>query len=571
MIQTKTNLSLKPKILGFLVAFAIATLAFAAPAWATTYTVNRTDDPSPDGCQQGDCSLREAVMSANFNPGSDTIMLQPTTYNLTNPGGGDSQGDLDVSANLDIKSTGPGDATVNANGIDRVFEVASGGLSLYDIKVQGGLAPTDGDGRARGGGIRVAGALYLYHSEVSGNTLPGNNGDVGGGIFNGGHTVLSRSEVSSNTADKGFGGGIYTAATGLTEIRDSKFFDNSAEFGGALASAEDGGSALVERSQFSYNRAIDLGGADYQLGSSNYSFTNTTLNGNTAGAGSGGGAIRLRDATATLESSTVTRNSAPNAGGISAQNDSGGTTSVTLHNTILAGNTDSDHSDGDNPDCYDPDALVATHFHTQGYNIVGRVEGCQLHPVTGDHFGTSISPVDPGLDPSEHFNGGAFIRVFTDALLQGSLAIDGGDPSSGGCAFTDARGVVRPVGERCDIGAYELAKCKGTIVNRVGTFGDDSSVTPELSPTSGADGFLGIDGDDSLKGAEGNDALCGNDGADTLTGGPGSDHLSGGPGGDTLKARDNHRDFVSCGPGVDRVSADRLDRVAGDCERVSRG
>lgn len=590
MIQTRTNICLKSKVLAFLFLVAgMVMLAFASPAWAATFTVTRTDDPNPDGCLQSDCSLREAVITSNSNPGSDTIMLQPTTYKLTNPGGGDSQGDLDVSANLDIKSTGPGRATVDANGIDRAIEVSSGGLSLYDITVQGGLAPTDGDGRARGGGIRVAGALYLYHSEVSGNGLPGNNGDVGGGIFNGGHTVLSRSEVSSNTADTGFGGGIYTAGTGLTEIRDSKFFNNSAEFGGALASSEDGASALVERSQFSYNRAIDLGGADYQLGNSNYSFTNTTINSNTAGAGSGGGAIRVRDGAATLSSSTVTRNNAPNAGGISAQNDSGGTTSVTLHNTILAGNTDSDHSDGDNPDCYDPDALVATHFHTQGYNIVGRVEGCQLHPVTGDHFGTSVSPVDPKLDSSEHFNGGAFIRVFTDALLAGSPAIDGGDPSSGGCPFSDARGVVRPFGERCDIGAYELAKCSTIVVNRVGTFGDDSSTTPELTPTSGADGFLGLDGNDSLKGADGADALCGGTGADTLGGAAGGDTLFGGPGNDVLNggsgkdhfnggknsdvihARDNQRDVIACGPGTDRVFADQVDKVASDCERVTRG
>src|SRR5918911_10783 len=101
MRKSKTNLIQKPKVLGFLVAFAIATLAFATPAWATTFTVTRIDDPSPDSCAQGDCSLREAVIAANSNPGSDTIMLQPTTYNLTNPGGGDSQGDLDVAENLD--------------------------------------------------------------------------------------------------------------------------------------------------------------------------------------------------------------------------------------------------------------------------------------------------------------------------------------------------------------------------------------------------------------------------------------------------------------------------------------
>ena len=60
------------------------------------------------------------------------------------------------------------------------------------------------------------------------------------------------------------------------------------------------------------------------------------------------------------------------------------------------------------------------------------------------------------------------------------------------------------------------------------------------------------------------------DGYDTVTGGPGRDRLSGGPGRDRLKARDGRRDSVRCGSGRDRVIADQLDRVAADCERVSR-
>ena len=36
------------------------------------------------------------------------------------------------------------------------------------------------------------------------------------------------------------------------------------------------------------------------------------------------------------------------------------------------------------------------------------------------------------------------------------------------------------------------------------------------------------------------------------------------------KPADGRRDRVRCGPGRDRVVADRKDRVAGDCERLSR-
>jgi hypothetical protein len=44
----------------------------------------------------------------------------------------------------------------------------------------------------------------------------------------------------------------------------------------------------------------------------------------------------------------------------------------------------------------------------------------------------------------------------THALLPGSPAVDAGGDSADGCPPTDARGVSRPRGNGCDIGAYEL-------------------------------------------------------------------------------------------------------------------
>jgi Ca2+-binding RTX toxin-like protein len=342
---------------------------------------------------------------------------------------------------------------------------------------------------------------------------------------------------------------------------------------------------MVERSQLSLNTA-GLGGASYQLGTSTYTFANTTLDGNTAVDGTGGGAIRVRGGSATLNNSTVTRNEAPNGGGLAAANDG---SSITIANTIVAGNTDSNQADGNFPDCLDLNAVgVTTHFKTQGYNILGNAQGCQLSPGTGDQFGTPAAPVNPLLDSNAKFNGGLFAQVLTYALLPGSPAIDRGDPSSS-CSSIDARIVQRSLGGRCDSGAYELVKCQTTAVNRVGTLGNDSSTTPELAPTTGADGYLGFDGSDTLQGAEGNDAMCGGSGGDTLTGGPGADFLVGGSdndtlngslgsdrftgntGNDTIRARDGKADTVACGAGTDRVTADRTDKVAGDCERVSRG
>ena len=97
--------------------------------------------------------------------------------------------------------------------------------------------------------------------------------------------------------------------------------------------------------------------------------------------------------------------------------------------------------------------------------------------------------------------------------------------------------------------------------------------------TADADLLRGTPGPDHLSGRGGNDRLFGLGGGDRLFGGPGSDHLDGGGGRDVLEAgagsdvlatRDGAIDMVRCGTGRDRVTADRADRVAADCELVSR-
>jgi|GEM_PF-905862 len=57
----------------------------AASVHAETFTVTRTDDPLPDACAPGDCSLREAMIAANANDpfaGEDEIVLGTGTYVL---------------------------------------------------------------------------------------------------------------------------------------------------------------------------------------------------------------------------------------------------------------------------------------------------------------------------------------------------------------------------------------------------------------------------------------------------------------------------------------------------------
>jgi uncharacterized repeat protein (TIGR01451 family) len=105
--------------------------------------------------------------------------------------------------------------------------------------------------------------------------------------------------------------------------------------------------------------------------------------------------------------------------------------------------------------------------------------------------------------------------------------------------------------------------------------GDGNDV---LDGDGGDDGLWGSDGRDRLFGGSGADRLVGGAKADELHGDAGTDDLApgtgrdrvwGGPGNDTIAARDGSRDVIDCGAGLDRVTADRRDRVRG-CERVSR-
>ena len=100
-------------------------------------------------------------------------------------------------------------------------------------------------------------------------------------------------------------------------------------------------------------------------------------------------------------------------------------------------------------------------------------------------------------------------------------------------------------------------------------FGEGGADT--LSGAAGNDRLSGASGNDKLTGGSGTDSLIGGAGADRLSGGTGTDTFSGGAGNDRVTSRDGRRETVRCGAGRDTVTADRSDRVFGDCERVARG
>ena len=79
-----------------------------------------------------------------------------------------------------------------------------------------------------------------------------------------------------------------------------------------------------------------------------------------------------------------------------------------------------------------------------------------VNGVSGNQVGTPLSPLDPVLGPLDFDPSGALMH----AILNGSPAKDAGDPTGckddvGALLPTDQRGISRPQGPYCDIGAYE--------------------------------------------------------------------------------------------------------------------
>ena len=155
-----------------------------------------------------------------------------------------------------------------------------------------------------------------------------------------------------------------------------------------------------------------------------------------------------------------------------------------------------------------------------------------------------------------NFNGGP---TSTLPLLPGSPAINAASEADSGaeaCEPTDQRGVPRA---DCDMGAYELVKCRDAVVNVVGTAGGDT-----LLGSGRSDAILALTGADEVFGNGGDDVICGGGGKDTLRGESGNDRLFGQDGGDTLNTRDGVRgnDLANGGSGTDTCRTDQEDRKA---------
>jgi len=502
-------------------AFALILAFLSSVAQAATLKVTTTVDglaPPGGGCTLR--AAIEAVDRPGFSSGcgtstsgSNTIVLGSGRYSLSiapQAGDGNETGDLDITTHGPIRIIGAGRSktTIDASAIgDRVMFVSgAASVTLSRLTVTGGRTGTpgpgpsgtagascleggdggDGRGAPDGGGIYNTGTLTLNRVLVTNNATgaggaggvgaaqggapgcpggAGGSGGRGGGLFNLGRLSVVGSSIYQNAAgaggaggpggsggpaggggEGGSGGGIYNV--GALSVVGSTIFGNRAGPGGAGAGVEgtSGGGA---------GGAGAGGGGIFSAGGP-LAVTNSTFFGNFAGAGGaggglagsggaggGGGAIEVAGGPSAVRSATLARN------GVGA-----GGSSASAPGAIGAGGGISVQS-----------PLAAYDMRLQDTIVAGSIgSGCAADPSSaiadGGHnlsFGDSTCPGrtgDPKLGPLRS-NGGP---TQTMALGPGSAAINQVPRGVGDCPKTDQRGVRRPQGGRCDLGAFEFAR-----------------------------------------------------------------------------------------------------------------
>jgi CSLREA domain-containing protein/uncharacterized repeat protein (TIGR01451 family) len=434
-------------------------------AATSTITVTTTDD---DLAENGNCTLREAVQAANTDSavdacmagnGADVIYMTASTYPLTLSGAGEdnnSTGDLDISSNITFLGDHPnGWSAVYGDGLDRVFHITTGGITVtfQNIRISFGVVSGSGGGifnesdaalfvhdsfiyqngaSVSGGGLyNQAGEVTISNTRIEGNYADPDPTSNGGGIDNRGLMNIVGSEILYNIA-MGTGGGIF-AGSGTLNILNTSILNN-----------------------ISYRGTDELGGGGITASNSILNIANSTIGFNQA-YGSGGGIFTYSEVNLThvaLIGNVADDNQSGlgDGGGIFA----GSIATVTSKNTLIAENLDG------SPGAEKPD--IAGDIQSDGYNLIGN-QGMEMFVGgPGDLVGTSGSPVDPVLvtyafwtPPYRLWAGSPAVEHIPPTSCK--YLSNGTNPlySNGANVTADQRGVGRPQGVNCDIGAYEAA------------------------------------------------------------------------------------------------------------------
>jgi hypothetical protein len=354
--------------------------------------------------------------------GTETVRDQRNpTANITILSGDIDGNDSQTPIITDL-TTVTGITTNSYNVVTGANNAILDGFTITAGNANGGTCPNID---CYGGGMNN----YSSSPELTNIIFSGNWATYGGGMFNdNSHPSLTKVTFSNNSVQYG-GGGMFGQGGSNPTLTTVTFIGNSANKGGGMFNHNGSNTTLTDVT-FSENSA-DEGGGMFNQVSSNPVLINVTFSSNLAYKG---GAMYNSGSSPTMTNVTFSANSAVDHGGGMYIADY---SYPQFRNTIFWGNT------------------AAGGIGAQIYNFSGNTTssdsivqgGCA---DTSWSCGTNIITADPMLGILGDYGG--FTQ--TIPLLPGSSAINTGNDAA--CPATDQRGVSRPQGSHCDIGAFEL-------------------------------------------------------------------------------------------------------------------
>ena len=258
----------------------------------------------------------------------------------------------------------------------------------------------------------------------------------GGALWADGRSYTLNHDLFKANASAGGDGGAVAWGSGTLDSESSTYVDNSA------------GSSTYE--------GIPGGGAIYADSGASLTLINDTMSHNGGTYMAGGGLLVYTSTPAALNNDTITDNVAEGGAGIYGTSDLT-TTGYTgpgtagIQNTVIA--------DNNGGDC---DTQFTTfdlgHNMDSDGSCFSTTTQATDRPNTEPRLG---NPADNGGPVVGNTTDGTALPILTDAETSSSPTVNHG--TNTGCPSTDERGVTRPQGGICDIGAFELAAAKLTV------------------------------------------------------------------------------------------------------------
>lgn len=405
--------------------------------------------------------------------GNSTGLLQVlsgqtlTLRSITITRGSSATGAIETFGRLDIRDS---QLTANTSAGSGGAITAHGDVSLTNVILSGNVAA------GLGGGLYIDGGT----TTIANSQLNDNQAANGGGIAvgAGSNLVVSNSRFQRNQGTAAFAEGGALRSAGQATVSDTVFVLNNAGRGGGAYIA--GGSATFTRSTFDTNWGA-YGGGIRQVGGTltvtDSTFTHNGYNASGAQVSTGGGGLSWDGGAATLSGVLISGNWASYGGGFDLVNGAPTLTNVTLSGNTAVGGGAFDQGGGTLSLTNVTVAENRASFFAAGISsrtgtltIKNVLLSANLHPQTLQGFNCNKALATGTFSLSSDVTCGLEAGRNSVALPLGPLALNGGhtathllpegSPAIGagtgiGCPATDQRGVARPVGAACDVGAVE--------------------------------------------------------------------------------------------------------------------